>query len=1290
MAVCQLLIIAVSVLIKSIIRLFCLFLLSYWSLFIPVALAAETKLESVKLQLKWTHAFQFAGYYAAKQQGYYADEGLDVEFIERLANKPVLEQVILGHAEYGIESSGILVDYANGVAVKALAAVFQHNPLVFISKQSSGIIGPHEMLGKRVMMHSRQSGAVEIPLRALLHDAQLSQKNYTLIPQSFNNDDLITNKADVTAAYISDQPYYFKNKGIKINIINPQNYGFDFYGDFLFTSQAELDNHPERAKRFRRASLRGWHYALKHTEKLVQLIHNEYHSKSSFQHLRYEAEQMGKLIAADLIPLGQIKPSRLLQSANINHQLKLSRKLSLQELEGFIYDYQVDLALSLEEQQWLDDHPIIKLGVDKGFAPHEWINDKGDYVGYVADYMKLLESRLDIKFEVVKGKSWPTILKMAESGSIDMISALIKSTERQKYLDFTTSYIHYPVVIVIHASQAYVGTLDNLYSKHIAIKQGYYLNEMLRREHPEISIISVDSTKKGLQQVVEEKAFAYIGDAASINRVINSSDFENLRSSGQTGYVSEYSVGVIKSKPLLTTIINKALASITDEEKRSITSRWLSFNIVQGIRADKLIKYGVLILGILLLFAYWVYRLRKEINERHIVEADLRETEHRFVKSQQFASFGVWDWNILSNDLYWSDTTIQLFGYKTENVDVSYQSFINAIYADDRQLVKDAFRASVDDNQPYEIEFRVTLADGTMRWLYESGDIIRNEGGDAIRMLGVVRDISQRKQTEGVLQTLAESRSSEKENVFRLIVRKLAISQGVDYGLVGRINKDNPEIVDTLAVWGNGQFMENIAYELKGSPCENVLAEDYKLFSDNVQQLFPDDHMLNEMQAKSYIGVVLKDSKGSVLGLLALVDSKPMTKHLGVDNLLRSLAVRASIELERQEVIDSLQVAALVYQSSSEAMMITDARNDIIAINPAFTEITGYCVDDVLGKNPRILGSGRHSVEFYRGMWNSIAATGSWQGEIYNQHKKGKESIQWMTINTVFDDEGDVYRRISLFSDISERKKSEKIVKEHRDQLQKEVQRQTYDLVQAKNFAEKANQAKSEFLANMSHELRTPMHGILSFARLGIKKVGHGDIPQLAKYFDRINLSGERLLVLLNDLLDLSKLEVGKMEVKKGEYNLQTLVDRCLADQEAWLNERQLTVVWEEVGEDPCANMDVKHIVQVVNNLLSNAIKFSEIGSNVYLTISLDCLKSKRGIRFGVRDTGLGIPGDELDAVFDKFIQSSKTSTGAGGTGLGLAICKEIIDLHDGVIWAENAAQGGALFQFFLPQEEEG
>jgi len=233
----------------------------------------------------------------------------------------------------------------------------------------------------------------------------------------------------------------------------------------------------------------------------------------------------------------------------------------------------------------------------------------------------------------------------------------------------------------------------------------------------------------------------------------------------------------------------------------------------------------------------------------------------------------------------------------------------------------------------------------------------------------------------------------------------------------------------------------------------------------------------------------------------------------------------------------------------------------------------------------------------------------------------------------------------------------------------------------ARDEARHANKAKSTFLSNMSHELRTPMQGIIGFSNLGFSKVGDLNRDKVAEYFDNIHISAKRLMSLLNNILDLSKIESGKMNYEFKIKDLSPIINSVINEFSTFVTEKNIKLDFIEPEFDDGTLMDANMIKQVVRNLISNAIKFAESESNIKLQID----EEGNNLLFSIKDNGIGISDDELESVFDKFIQSSKTKSNAGGTGLGLAICKEIILGHQGKIWAEINPEGGSIFRFQIP-----
>jgi PAS domain S-box-containing protein len=303
---------------------------------------------------------------------------------------------------------------------------------------------------------------------------------------------------------------------------------------------------------------------------------------------------------------------------------------------------------------------------------------------------------------------------------------------------------------------------------------------------------------------------------------------------------------------------------------------------------------------------------------------------------------------------------------------------------------------------------------------------------------------------------------------------------------------------------------------------------------------------------------------------------------------------------------------------------------------------------------------------------------------------KNKKPIDVLVSSVPKMENGEFVYGISVFTEITHLKQQGRI-------LEQRVGERTLELKMAKVEAERANQMKSEFLANMSHELRTPMHHVLSYADIGYKRF-NSPKDRTLDCFDKITAAGNRMMNLVDNLLDLSKLESGQVDYQMKKVDLALILANLTSEFSAVIKEKSIHFEVKEDNLTTIVSCDELKIGQVLRNLISNAVKFTSNGKSITITFDTEELfagkrrtdrKTVPAVLVKIKDEGVSIPENELETIFDKFIQSSRTNTGAGGTGLGLSICKEIIQAHNGKIWAENNPDGGATFSFMLPYEQE-
>ncbi len=289
------------------------------------------KQDPVTLQLKWTHAFQFAGYYAALEKGYYREAGLDVTLAEATPGVDPIQTVLEGRAQFGVGTSSLLLERKAGKPVVALAVIFQHSPYVLIARHENATQGIHDLVGKRVMMEPQSE-----ELLAYLQAEGVPLNRLTRIPHSFDLQDLIDGRVDAISAYVINQPYYLDRANIPHELYTPRSAGIDFYGDNLFTTEQELRDHPARVKAFRAASLQGWQYAMAHQEEIADLILARYSQRHSRDYLLFQAQQMLPLLRPELIEIGYMYPGRWRHIAETYADLGMMKANF--DLNGFLYD----------------------------------------------------------------------------------------------------------------------------------------------------------------------------------------------------------------------------------------------------------------------------------------------------------------------------------------------------------------------------------------------------------------------------------------------------------------------------------------------------------------------------------------------------------------------------------------------------------------------------------------------------------------------------------------------------------------------------------------------------------------------------------------------------------------------------------------------------------------------------------------------------------------------------------------------------------------------------------------
>lgn len=609
-------------------------------MFISYALPAA-ELKSVSLKPSWFEQFQFAGYYMAKEKGFYNAKGLDVKITPFSINKQknTTEEIISGQIDFAIGKENLILEKVHNKKIVVLYALFQSSPLALITTKASNINTLKDFVGKKVMFSPNDYQ--QVSLRAMFSSKHLQPNDLMFVPHSHNIQDLVDKKTDVISAYVSKSPYDLQKLGVPYNIFYPRDYGFDLYSDFLYTSENYIADNFKTTKDFKEASLRGWKYAFSNIEETVDIIFEKYNEQHlSKEALLFEAKELKKLAYLNTKTLGKIEESKFKKSFDLYKVLGVD-DASIDFTQVIYDDKNPHLFLSEKEKNYLTQKQKITLCVDPNWLPYEGLDDSGKHIGLNTEIIDIFRKQLPIPLEVAKTTSWKESLTFAKQRKCDLLSLAAKTDERETYLNFTTPYLFFPRVLVTRSEMPFVSNFNELSTKDIAVVRGYAQREVLVEKLPHINLVNVENIEEGLSKVANGEVYGLIDGLETVNYLLADKFIGKLKVSGQFENKREIGLAVRNDDLVLLNIFEKLVTNLSAQTVSTIMDKSASVTYVNRFNY-RFVWWALLIL--ILITSAFLYRqhvlnkLNKILNDKVAAKTkalrELNENLERKIKER--------------------------------------------------------------------------------------------------------------------------------------------------------------------------------------------------------------------------------------------------------------------------------------------------------------------------------------------------------------------------------------------------------------------------------------------------------------------------------------------------------------------------------------------------------------------------------------------------------------------------------------------------------------------------------
>jgi PAS domain S-box-containing protein len=707
----------------------------------------------------------------------------------------------------------------------------------------------------------------------------------------------------------------------------------------------------------------------------------------------------------------------------------------------------------------------------------------------------------------------------------------------------------------------------------------------------------------------------------------------------ELGWISKDERTRMMQEVLQAGCVNGMELALRNKNGQNIISRYWG-TVIHGTQGDKL------------------FSAAEDITERKQAGQLFRESEKKYRSLVNNLSAGVVVHNADTSVLLANAAAASLLGLSEEQIlgMTATDPYWCFLYANGAPMLLKDFpvnQAMASKTGIHDWTFGVKRADrAEPLWLLCNASQIRDEMDNLVQVVVTFIDITERKRAEVMVR--------ESEQLFHATFDQAAIG-------IGRVAPDGSWIEV------NQKVCDIVGYtreELLSLTFQDITyPDDLAVDVGYVQQMLAGERETYSME-KRYIR---KSGEIIWINLTVSLTRNPDGSPKYFISAIEDINQRKYSE-------GQLRKLSLAVEQSPDTVVITNINGEIEYVNEAFIRKTGYSKAEVIGRNPRLLHSGHTPRQNYVELWDALAHGRSWKGEFYNQRKDGKEYIEFANITPIRQPDGRITHYVAVTEDITERKLQARELDHYRHHLETLVQQRTMELEAARAQADAANQAKSAFLANMSHEIRTPMNAVIGLTHL--MKRAEATPEQLAR-LDKIEGAGQHLLSIINDILDMSKIDTGRLKLESINFHLSSILDNTASILGQSARDKGLGIVVDGGSVPLWLRGDPMRLRQALLNFGGNAVKFTEKGSIALRAELMEDNGDDLLVRFEVADTGIGITPEVRQRLFNAFEQAdASTSRKYGGTGLGLAITKRLVNMMGGEVGVDSTPGLGSTFWF--------